>query len=324
MNFIVSRLKLIAELKEYLIERYTMKIILYVALFCATSLYTALAGNIDTCKKFITEDVRFINEDDTLSGTIVLPDTTTLSPAVIMIHGSGKAERNIPYAKKLAAKGLGVLTYDKRGCGKSGGKYEGNLNASTKNLKLLAGDAAAGVQVLIDHPKVDKNRVGSWGISQAGWIAPIAAAESENVAFMIMLSCPTVTVVQELKYSDLAEGDPEVFEKYTPEEIDDQMTSWSFSNIYFKIVGFNLDPVDYLDKLDIPALWIYGEQDRSIPARKSMEIIRELNKDKFEIKSYPEYGHALKLPEDKDLPSGQVNGYFVNWIMNLPDSEAGY
>jgi pimeloyl-ACP methyl ester carboxylesterase len=294
-----------------------MKAIILINILCSALLYAGHIENDTKIKKIITEDVCFVNEGDTLSGTIVVSNTTILCPAVIMIHGSGKATRDIPYAKKLAEKGLAVLTYDKRGCGNSGGEYVGNLNVSTGNLELLAHDALAGLQLLFNHPRIDKNLVGTWGISQAGWIAPIVATESKSIAFMVMLSCPTVTVVQELKYSDLAENDPDVFKKYSQKEIDDHMNSWSFSNIFFKIVGFNLDPVDYLKKLDIPVLWIYGEQDRSIPARKSIQIIQTLNNNKFEIKSYPDYGHSLKSPYSEDSPSGEVNEYFINWIINL-------
>jgi pimeloyl-ACP methyl ester carboxylesterase len=294
-----------------------MKIIVFTIILSSALLLASDIENDTINKNILTEDVWFLNEGDTLSGTLVLPETSIPCPAIIMIHGSGYAKRNIPYATKLAEKGLAVLTYDKRGCGKSGGKYEGNLNVSTRNLKLLAHDALAGIQVLLSNPRIDKNNIGTWGISQAGWISPIVATESKSVAFMVMLSCPTVTVIQELKYSDLAENDPDVFTKYTPEEIDDHMNSWSLSNVYFKIVGFNVDPVDYLKELDIPVLWIYGEQDRSIPARKSIEIIQTLDKDKFEIKSYPDYGHFLKCPEDNDSPASQVNDYFINWIINL-------
>ena len=52
---------------------------------------------------------------------------------------------------------------------------------------------------------------------------------------MIMLSCPTVSVVKELKYSKLAEDDPDIFNKYTQNEITSYMNKWAFSDIYFKL-----------------------------------------------------------------------------------------
>jgi pimeloyl-ACP methyl ester carboxylesterase len=263
----------------------------------------------------ITEDVMFINKGDTLSGTLVLPDTSSLCPALVMIHGSGVAKRNIGYAKKLAAKGVAVLTYDKRGCGKSGGKYNGNTNVSTSNLKLLAGDALAGVELLTHHNRIDHSKIGLWGISQAGWIAPIAASESGKIAFIVMLSGPTVPVVKELKYSAKAENDPDFFNKYTQDEIEALMNEWTFSGIYFWIVGFRLDPKPLWEKLDIPVLWIYGEKDRSIPAQSSISIIEQMNKTNFHVKTCPDYGHLLKPPESNDVPADEVNDYFIRWIM---------
>ena len=70
----------------------------------------------------------------------------------------------------FASRGLAVLTYDKRGCGGSGGDWK------TVDLDVLAQDALAGVRWLKAQPGVDASRVGVWGISQGGWIGPLAAS----------------------------------------------------------------------------------------------------------------------------------------------------
>jgi dienelactone hydrolase len=294
-----------------------MRVTFFITLFCFGYLSLLIADNKNVKNNPIIEDVSFINQGDTLSGTLVLPDTSSLCPALIMIHGSGKSERNIEYAKKLASKGVATLTYDKRGVGKSGGKYEGNLNASTNNLSLLADDAIAGINILMNHKRIDKNKIGVWGISQAGWIAPIAASKSKNISYMVILSGPTVPVIKELKYSKFSENDPEFFNKYSQEEIEELMNKWSFSDIFFKTIGFNFDPKPYLETLEIPVLWIYGDKDRSIPAHLSMKIIDQNNKGNFKIKCYPNYDHSLNFPDDQDIPAAEVNDYFINWIMNL-------
>jgi hypothetical protein len=81
----------------------------------------------------------------TLSGTLVMP--SNMVAAVVLVDGSGKDPRNIPFARALARAGLATLTYDKRGVGKSGGVYAGpevgTNNVDPGNLNLLAGDASA-------------------------------------------------------------------------------------------------------------------------------------------------------------------------------------
>ena len=44
---------------------------------------------------------------------------------------------------------------------------------------------------------VDPERVGLWGISQAGWIMTVAAARSDALAFVIVTSGATISVEEE-------------------------------------------------------------------------------------------------------------------------------
>ena len=55
---------------------------------------------------------------------------------------------------------------------------------------------------------IDAGQIGLWGISQAGWIIPIAAAVSRgDVAFTIIVSGPTVSIAEENYYSELTGDD---------------------------------------------------------------------------------------------------------------------
>jgi len=51
-------------------------------------------------------------------------------------------------------------------------------------LEDLANDAVAGVEFLKGHDWIDPNRIGIFGVSQGGWIAPLAASKSEYVALV--------------------------------------------------------------------------------------------------------------------------------------------
>lgn len=261
----------------------------------------------------IVEEVSFTNQGTVISGSLVLPNTTSLCPAIVIIDGSGKTQRKMEYAREIAKKGVAVLTYDKRGVGKSGGKYKGRRNASFENLNLLAGDAVAGIEILTTHEKIDKQRIGIWAGSQGGWIAPLAASISSNISFMVLLSSPSVPVSQEMRYSKLTNNDSEFLENHTPEQIESELRKKSI----FQLFQSDFDPLPYLEKIDMPVLWIYGKKDRSIPVSTSINILNNLKKDNFQIKTYPDSGHSLRFPKGKWAPAQEINEFFINWIHTL-------
>jgi len=57
-------------------------------------------------------------------------------------------------------------------------------------------DVAAAVQLLQARPDIDPRRVGLHGMSQGGWIAPLAAKRAPDVAFIIAESAPAMTPVE--------------------------------------------------------------------------------------------------------------------------------
>jgi len=93
-------------------------------------------------------------------------------PLVVMVHGSEKtaAIGNV-YAYMLAAQGVSVFVYDKRGTGRSGGDY-------TQNFELLADDAAAALRQARTMAAGRFGRAGFFGGSQGGWVAPLAATRA--------------------------------------------------------------------------------------------------------------------------------------------------
>lgn len=72
-----------------------------------------------------SEDLTFRSTDVSLSGTIVFPEQSQPVASVVLVHGSGSAHRMLWLARLFDAEGLAVLTYDKRGVGRSGGQFQG-------------------------------------------------------------------------------------------------------------------------------------------------------------------------------------------------------
>ena len=163
-------------------------------------------------------ELRFTNDGTELAGTMFLPKATGRFPAIVWVHASGKHERlgYGPIVKALLGGNMAFFTYDKRGVGES----EGNCcpadarDAGIPEFTEQAHDALAALEVVRASAEIDADHVGLLGVSQAGWIVPIAAAESPDVDFTVLASGPTVTTGEENFYSQLT-GDADVIDEST-------------------------------------------------------------------------------------------------------------
>jgi pimeloyl-ACP methyl ester carboxylesterase len=131
-----------------------------------------------------------------LAGTLTLPRSPGPHPAVLLITGSGPQDRDealmghrpfLVIADYLTRRGIAVLRVDDRGMGKSTGKFD---SATTVDF---AGDARASVDFLKTRKDVDPQQIGLIGHSEGGVIAPMLAAESSDIAFIVMLAGTGVT-----------------------------------------------------------------------------------------------------------------------------------
>lgn len=127
------------------------------------------------------EHVAFAGGDIDLHGKLVLPAGPGPHPAIVIVHGSEKDAATEAYYEPYlyAAHGIAGFVYDKRGTGKSGGKF-------TMDFHKLAGDVVAAVNWLKQHNEIDAGRIGLAGYSQGGWIAPLAASQSQGVKFVLV------------------------------------------------------------------------------------------------------------------------------------------
>jgi len=108
-------------------------------------------------------------------------------PAVVLFHGSGPEERNLFMARWFAAEGVAAFAYDKRGVGESGGDFR------TVPFMDLCDDGLAAIAYLKSRKEIDPKRIGVWGLSQGGWLGPLAASRSVDVSYVIAVSGPGVS-----------------------------------------------------------------------------------------------------------------------------------
>ena len=246
------------------------------------------------------DDVRFSNGGVQLAGTLISPATGRKHPAIILVHGSGAENREhmLPFARFLIRRGMAVLGYDKRGVGGSTGDW------NTASFDDLAGDAVAAFEYLKTRTDIEHAQIGLLGVSQAGWIMPIAAIRAKDIAFLISISgagilaaettldqarnemtmtgMPPKNVDQimgllklQLEYARTGRGWDEYAE--TREKIVAKMGAapdtipGTPDHPYWQFIKrlYFYDPAPTLRQLQVPTLALFGELDNNIMAQKN-------------------------------------------------------
>lgn len=135
-----------------------------------------------------SEEFRFRSDGFDLVGTLDLPPGDGPHNALVMVHSSGAQTRDSTPGSGLVKKrflnaGYAVLSWDKPGSGESTGEFD-NEFANTQRAVIVA-DAVASLR---EHPAITPDRIGLWGLSEAGWVMPTALTMMEDIAFMIVVS----------------------------------------------------------------------------------------------------------------------------------------
>ena len=162
--------------------------------------------NFVIAQNYTIEETSFNNDSLTLYADIYIPKVINKKIGIALIQGSGNSDRtnlwSKSFAETLAENGYYVLFPDKRGCGKSEGSWK---NSSFYDL---AKDAITSVHHLKNIMKLDA--VGVMGLSQGGFIAPIAASRDTTIKFAINIVGAAVTleeqIIHEVSNSAMKEG----------------------------------------------------------------------------------------------------------------------
>ena len=135
------------------------------------------------------------NKSIQYGATLTYPKAGKVRHAVILISGSGQQDRDEtlfdhqPFwviADHLTRNGIAVLRVDDRGVGLT----TGNVGDATS--LDFADDVLAGLGYLQSHPSLRPEKIGLIGHSEGGMIAPLAANQSADVAFIISMAGPGI------------------------------------------------------------------------------------------------------------------------------------
>jgi dienelactone hydrolase len=293
-------------------------------------------------------DLRFRSDGAILSGTLVLPAGHAPYPAIVLVHGDGPETRAgyRYFAQRLAASGIAALIYDKRGVGESTGRWPASFEE-------LAADAAAAMAYLRSRREIDRERVGLWGGSQGGWIAPLAATlpsarprcivikSGAGVGPADLARWKSITRVQQAGYpadvigrvhrlmdlqfeilrsdtgwDDLAAQVQELrTEPWFPLVAVMRYSPWRSSWMtYGQDIAF--DPLPVLRRLDAPVLWILGEKDPETPLAETLATIQQLRDEGKDIAVivFPDADHQIELPRTQEHRPNFAPGYMEGMV----------
>lgn len=219
-------------------------------------------------------NVTFDNGRFTLHGELVIPDSSNNAPVLIFLVGSGANSSHRTLYKDFIKEnleelflneGVALLYFDKRGVGKSDGKWQ------RTNLYERAGDAKTAIDFLKTQGRIDSSRIGVVGHSQGGWVAQIVGDRYRNdIKLIASLAAPTFDIKLQLTndyYSGyLCNNTPEneAFDKASKKAISDinWVTWFPVTKAWRQLRELSdFDPAPHLLELEMPSLFVFAEND---------------------------------------------------------------
>lgn len=312
------------------------------------ALLLGLALGLASCAGPRQEEVRFRNGEVELGGTLYLPGGSPPHPAVVLIHGDGPDTREgyRLLARLFARNGVAALVYDKRGTGASSGDWRARFAD-------LADDALAGVSLLESRGDIRPDRIGLWGGSQGGWIAPLAASRSSDIAFLIVKAGPATTPARKAAATSLgrvrAAGYPEEVlarvralmeiqfeilrsgrgwerlaaeanqvkgEPWYPHVAVMRHSRWDSSWMRYG-PDIDYDPAPIYERLTIPVLVLLGELDHEVPVADTVEVLERVKREHgrdITLRVFAGADHQLELPRRVSFRPRLAPGYLETTI----------
>ncbi|MBE1486484.1 alpha/beta hydrolase family protein [Plantactinospora soyae] len=264
-------------------------------------------------------EVTFRSGDLTLHGTVLAPRAAgPRRPGMVLVHGSGvgvSREKLRREAEAFAAGGIVTLIYDKRAA---------DYSPVHRDYSLLADDALAGLAMLRTRSEVDPANVGLWGFSEGGWVAPMAAARSSAVAFLVVVGANGVPPARQEAW---AMGERQRHQGISGSSQD------RFPTTGIRLVaGADLfaqahhDPVPVLERVRQPVLAIWGGKDRQTPPGEGLtvyhQVLARTGNPHYMLRVFPNGDHAVHQSTDDgfrrldDLMPGYAD-LVTSWVADV-------
>lgn len=219
---------------------------------------------------WIEEEVSFQSGNVTLRGTLFIPERSNPGAAIVLVHGAGVGMRdeNRSVAESFVREGILTLIYDKRTDGYAADGIGG------RSYSLLADDVIAAVEMLQLRADVDPTQVGVWGLSEGGWVAPLAAARSDAIAFVITVAGGGIGPLEQTAWA--------VENMLRRRGVTSEGSLRALTERAYRFLGSadlfpeaSYDPAPALEQLRQPVLALWGASDQTMPPAASARIMQE-------------------------------------------------
>lgn len=253
------------------------------------------------------EEIEFENGDLRLAGMLFSSEIGSAPPVAVIIHGSGPSFRDntwyLSVAEHLQRNGIAVLLPDKRGSEKSEGNWIG------VGFEDLATDTLAAVGYVRTRPEFEESVVGLIGMSQGGWIAPVAASQDSAIGYIVSMSGATVPTTRQLLHEEIhnlsAYTWPAIARVLAP------ITSNHILGMDHVRAYADFDPIPYWHQVESPKFFAFGGGDTNVPVDECLDALRR-NKVGGAVRVYADGGHAISDPNNH-----RVSGEFLNDLVSF-------
>jgi dipeptidyl aminopeptidase/acylaminoacyl peptidase len=230
-------------------------------------------------------------------------------PLLVVIHGGPTGidrpniapDRYYP-VEQFVAKGALVLRPNYRGSAGYGAAFRA-LNVRNLGVGDYA-DVISGVDYLIAQGFVDKDRVGSMGWSEGGYISAFITTSSDR-----------------FKAVSVGAGISDWMTYYVNTDITPftrqylKATPWDDPEIYKKT-----SPITYIAKAKTPTLIQQGDRDKRVPVPDSFELRQALEDKGVPVKMvlYHGFGHPIDKPKQQRAVMEENLHWFEHYIWGEP------
>ncbi len=185
------------------------------------------------------QEVSFTSSDGTILRGWYIPSRN--GAAIILCHGlAANRTQALPEARALTGQGYGVLLFDWRAHGESGGEF------STMGVREQM-DLRAAVDFVVAQPDVDPNRIGTLGFSLGGATIVLAAPGEPRLK----------AVIVEAAFTSL----DEMIDRMGSPVPGVAFVTSTWGRIRTGIDPSSVRPIDVIGQIRRPLLLIYGGQD---------------------------------------------------------------
>lgn len=256
------------------------------------------------------EDVEVDLGEVTVLARLASPvDAPPERPGMVLMHGAGTGAHTAlrDQARDLASAGIYTLVPQKR---------LDTYSVQHRDYVQMAADYMASHDLLRRWPGVDPGQVGIYGESEGAYVAAVAGATYDEVAFVALISAPVVPPRQQAAFAADTylrhTGAPGVLLRAIPRAIGVTIPGEGFEYIDF-------DPRPYQRQLHVPVLMVYGTNDISMPVVQGARILNEdlayAGNEAFTVRYYADANHGIRA--NGALAAGFTDD-LARWVLGLP------